>query len=80
MSITLTINTTPTQLSLPTSDAWSKNITFDGKLIILPLISHSSLSDTVTDYLELTALMFDWGDSYDAKVISLLPTHCTSPD
>jgi hypothetical protein len=27
---------------------------------------------TLSDHLELTALMFDWGDSYDAKVLQII--------
>lgn len=44
-----------------------KKIAFEGEM----KIQHFQISnaDSILDYLELTALMFDWGDSYDAKVL-----------
>ncbi|KAH8670228.1 putative scytalone dehydratase [Tricladium varicosporioides] len=45
----------------------SFTITFDDSTMEKPSLWKSTKSVTFEDYLELTALMFDWGDSYDAK-------------
>ena len=55
--------------------AWTskdKELPFKGSYGVLPVLQLNTSNCRHADYLDLTALLFNWGDSYDAKVSSSL--------
>lgn len=46
----------------------SFTFTFDDHAVEKPALWSNPKKISFEDYLELTACVFDWGDSYDAKV------------
>lgn len=51
----------------------SFTFTFNDQPVEKPSLWSNTKKISFEDYLELTALVFDWGDSYDAKVTAFQP-------